>query len=151
MARFPITETQIEVLARRMIAGFIEHTDVFPSPWVHPEKLEATLREFTAASERAVETRAAAKLASKKKKEVVAQLVDEMKYNLRYAEYMSHFENSTRMDDSKLSLIGWGAPRRSYSGESKGEGATAGGGRFKRPGQVKNLRIVGQGFGWIGN
>ena len=80
MARFPITETQIEALARRMIAGFIEHTDVFPSPWVHPEKLEATLREFTAASERAVETRAAAKLASKKKKEGVGTGFGGVKY-----------------------------------------------------------------------
>ncbi len=35
---------------------------------VAAERIGLTLREFTAASERAVETRAAAKLASKKKK-----------------------------------------------------------------------------------
>ena len=45
-------------------------------------------------------------LASKKKKEVLAQLVDEMKYNLRYAEYMSHFENSTRDVRASCGLLG---------------------------------------------
>jgi hypothetical protein len=129
MAEFPQLENEILQFGERIAAGFRANPDVFPDPVVTPDQLEAQRAEFFQARKRADEARAAAKQATKHKKEVLQRYKSTLRDALRYA------ESVTSSDNRKLSLIGWGARRA--------------GKRLQAPGQVLELRIEREGPGWI--
>ncbi len=129
MATFPRTEADIMALADRMIAGLIANSDIFAAPLTSPTELADLRAAFWEARDKARDAEVAAKEATRKKREALRRLVLAMKRELRDA------ENKTRRDDTKLSLIGWGAPRPIQ--------------RLEAPGQAMSLKILHEGPDWI--
>jgi len=131
MSRFPKKEADIIALAERMIAGFAANPAVFPNPPFPPmgsiigirwKSWQYHLRhgELNAAC-------AAAESAVADKDQALANLIDALKNDIRYA------ENTVDFDDDKLKLIGW-------SGK---EAPTA----LAPPGQVRQIEAPKQGAG----
>jgi hypothetical protein len=116
-------------LADRMIAGLIANPDIFPAPLSDPNELADLRAGFWQARDKARDMEVAAKEATRKKREALKRLVLAMKRELRDA------ENKTRRDDTKLSLIGWGAPRPVQP--------------LDAPGQAMSLKILHEGPDWI--
>ena len=129
MASFPLREADIVALAHDIGTGLATHPEIFPAPPHSPDEINAVLAAVAGAHDVAVVASAQAKQATTAKDEAFAKLVDLMKADLRYA------ESATRLDDGKLELIGWGAPRR---GTATGV-----------PGQVRTLEVVREGKGWL--
>nr|VFK40847.1 MAG: Fibronectin type III domain-containing protein [Candidatus Kentron sp. TC] len=129
MALFPKAETKIKSLAHEIVAGLTTHAEMFPSPPVTAEALEAALKAYTDAADAALEAQAEAKHAVDVKSEALQTLADDMKMILRYA------ENATHSDDASLKLLGWGGRRAGTS--------------LVAPGQTRSLEAPRQGDGWI--
>jgi len=129
MARFPITEADVVALAQAMESGLAANAAVYPAPPVLPAALTLLVGAYTTAKNAAIAALAAAELATVAKDDVLADLVDAMKDDLRYA------ENTVDFDDEKLKLIGW-AGRKT---------ATA----LAIPGQARLLEAPRQGEGWV--
>ena len=129
MATFPRTEADILALVDQMIAGLIANPTVFPAPLADPTDLADLRAAFWEARDKARDAEVAAREATRKKREALKRLVLAMKRELRDA------ENKTRRDNTKLSLIGWGAPRPIQ--------------RLEAPGQVMGLKIQHEGPDWI--
>ena len=123
MARFPLSEAEIVVLARLVIEGLREHPDEFPNPPAPPDQLEGALIEFQGAEAAQVAAKAQRVLATAAKHRARFNLVDLLKSDLRYA------ENHARGDHVKLKNLGWGGRRPRHA--SRG-----------RPGQVLSLTVV---------
>jgi hypothetical protein len=129
MARFPFSEAEVAALAQDMIGGLTTYAEDFPAPPVPAAELQAALAAYVTAREGAVAGSAAAAQGTAAKDEALQNLSDLMKADIRYA------ENSTKFDDGKLRLIGWGGRKSKTSLES--------------PGQVRSLEILREGEGWI--
>jgi len=129
MARFPISEPEIIALAEALEAGLAANTATYPAPPVTPVVLGALIGGYTGVKNAAIAAQAAAELATADKDDVLADLVDAMKDDIRYA------ENTVDYDDEKLKLIGW-AGRKA---------ATA----LAVPGQARLLEAPRQGEGWV--
>jgi len=130
VATFPRTEADIIALADQIIAGLTAHPDVFPSPLTDPRELAELRATFWQARDKAGDAEVAAKEATLEKRAALKRLVLAMKRELRDA------ENKTHRDGTKLSLIGWGAPRPVQ--------------RLEPPGQAMSLEILHEGPDWIG-
>jgi hypothetical protein len=130
VATFPRTEADIVALADQMIAGLTANPDIFPAPLTDPRELADLRAAFWQARDKATDAEVAAKEATLEKRAALKRLVLAMKSDLRDA------ENKTRRDNTKLSLIGWGAPRPIQ--------------RLEAPGQALNLNILHEGPDWIG-
>jgi hypothetical protein len=129
MAQFPKSEAEIAALAQDMIGGLTTYADDFPSSPVQPPELQTALDAYITAREAAVAGSAAASQGTAAKDEALQGLTDLMKAALRYA------ENTTRYDDGKLKLIGWGGRKTRTSLEA--------------PGQARSLEALREGEGWI--
>ena len=135
MARFPIKEAEILVLAQEMTTGLTANAAMFPNLPVPASALPPApsltffTSNYTTARNAAVAATAAAEQATTTKDEVLQTLVDAMKADLRYA------ENKVDFDDDKLKLIGWGGRSAKTSLEA--------------PGQARSLEAPRQGEGWI--
>jgi len=129
MARFPRNETDICILVDRMISGFTEYVDEFPSPPFDAGELEAARSRYADARSGLHQAMVALGVATKRKKEALHEMVRRMKANLRYA------ENRVDFNDVKLWQVGWSAPRARR--------------RLEPPGQVLDLNGHRQGPGWI--
>jgi hypothetical protein len=129
MAEFPTRESDIIALALKLIEGFTENPDVFPSPPVTPEQLRATLERFKDADEAAAKASGAARDAHVLKDEILEELTDQMRSKLKYAESVAGRE------EGKLSLVGW-AGRRSGSA-------------LEPPEEPRGLEIVKTGRNWL--
>jgi hypothetical protein len=112
-----------------MESGLAANAAVYPAPPVLPAALTLLIGAYTTAKNAAIAALAAAELATAAKDDVLADLVDAMKDDLRYA------ENTVDFDDEKLKLIGW-AGRKT---------ATA----LAIPGQARLLEAPRQGEGWV--
>jgi len=129
MARFPLREDSIVVLAAEMEAGFIANPGVYPAPPVAPVDLGTAVTNYVTAREAAVAAAAATELATAAKDEALEALTDAMKADLRYA------ENTVDFDDDQLKLLGWGG--------------RAAGTSLEPPGQPRTLEAPREGEGWI--
>jgi len=129
MARFPRTEPEILELALSMITGLADNTVIYPAPPVASVDLGAVLGGYTDAKNVLTAAQAAAEQARADKDDVLDDLTDAMKSDIRYA------ENTVDYDDDKLKLIGW-AGRKA---------ATA----LQVPGQSRLLEAPRQGEGWL--
>ena len=128
MARFPVREADISMLAANIIAGLSENPTIYPTPPVLPSEMQAGLDAYKSARDRSVAARAAYEIAVAEKKHELDALKELMKRDLRYA------ENTVNGDDSKLNLLGW-AGRSDPVREA--------------PGQCLNLSAVEQGDDWL--
>lgn len=106
MASFPKSEARIATLAGTVAAGLNSSSAVYPAPPVAPDQLAILLADFVAARSAAVTAQAQAESATAAKNARLAALIAAVKMDLRYA------ENTVRLDDEKLGLLGWSAPRR---------------------------------------
>jgi len=129
MARFPITEADIVALAEAMEAGLAANAATYPAPPVAPLALGVLIGGYTGAKNAAIAALAAAELATAAKNDVLADLVDAMKDDLRYA------ENTVDFDDDKLKLIAWAGRKVATP--------------LAIPGQARLLEAPRQGEGWV--
>ncbi|MCK5863328.1 MAG: fibronectin type III domain-containing protein [Candidatus Hydrogenedentes bacterium] len=129
MARFPMTESTITVLADRMIAGLEEYTTMYPTPPVSSAALEAAKTAHRVAMDTLTEARALYAKAVTDKNATRGELVAYMKKDLRYA------ENAVDGEDTSLKLLGWGAPRPKK--------------HLQVPGQCQYLKAPREGKDWI--
>ena len=129
MARFPLREAEVAVLAEAMIAGLTENVGVYPTPPVAAADLTTSKNAFISAKNDVVAAKAAFEAALAAKDAAMETLTGQMKDDLRYAETTVHF------DDAKLNLLGWGAKRASVS--------------LAAPGQVQELTVGMQGDGSV--
>lgn len=129
MARFPRTDAEIVALAQAMETGLAANLATYPAPPVAVLDLTDLKNDYISAANNAIAARAAAEAAITTKDDRLAELVEAMKKDLRYA------ENTVNFDDDKLKLIGWG-------GRAAASALTA-------PGQARLLEAPRQGEGWI--
>lgn len=132
MARFPKAEAQIASLAQSMISGLTGTngvSPVFPAPPVAVAELTTLLAAYTTARNAAIAAESAAAQAVGSKDTTLAELIEGMKSDLRYA------ENTVNYDDELLKLLGWGGRRPATPLQS--------------PGQTRVLSVVEQGEGWV--
>jgi len=104
MARFPERESEIVALAQNIIDGFNANPEIYPAPVIPARDIETTLGKLKEAQKQSVAAKAAADLAFANKKAILQELVDQLKFDLRYA------ESAVKRDDNKLKLLGWGGP-----------------------------------------
>lgn len=127
--KFPQDLPGIQALGQDMANGFANNTDVYPEPPVKPEALKARLASVQNRINAITAAEAAVKAAIDAKDEEVAELVEEMKEDIDYAEYI------TKGDDAKLKLINW-------SGRAAPK-------PLEPPGLARSFELIGQGAGWV--
>ena len=129
MARFPKPEPEVVALAEAVIAGLSTNTDVYPAPPVSRDELTNRLQNYRNAENEAIAAQAAAEKATASKDEALAELIDFLKRDLRYA------ENEVNYNDEKLKLLGWGGRAAKRYSEA--------------PGQVRNLEASLNQENWV--
>ncbi len=129
MARFPRTEPTITELASLMAAGLESASDAYPNPPVAAGALGALLDAFKEAVSAVTAAEAEVRKRRATKRQALTKLKRAMRADLRYAEF------AARKAPEKLTQLGWG-PRRSRR-------------PLKHPGEVRNIRITGEGKTWI--
>ena len=129
MARFPKAEAEIVALSQAMVSGLTANAAIYPAPPVAPVDLTALVSTYTTAKNAAIAAQAAAEDATTTKDEVLEDLVDAMKSDIRYA------ENTVDFDDDKLKLIGWAGRKAATP--------------LAPPGQARLLEAPKQGEGWV--
>ena len=129
MARFPKAEADVVALAQAMESGLADNAAVYPAPPVLPVDLTALISAYTTAKNAAIAAQAAAEEATTSKDEVLDDLADAMKSDIRYA------ENTVDFDDDKLKLIGWAGRKAATP--------------LAPPGQARLLEAPKQGEGWV--
>ena len=128
MARFPVRESDLIVLAHQMIAGFNNNPAVFPHLPIPVEQLQTLLDGFLADVDAANRADSQAADAHTQKDGSQQSLKDAMTTALRYAEI-------TAANPDQLGLIGWSGPRPAAS--------------LQAPGQPRVLEAGRQGAGWV--
>ncbi len=129
MAKFPIREADIKVLAQNIVTGLTDNAATYPAPPVTAVALQAVLDSFITLGDECVAARGAAEQTTVTKDAGAEELTDDMKAILRYA------EDTVNYDDAQLTLLGWG-----------GKAAPT---ALEAPGQARTLEIVSQGEGWV--
>jgi len=109
MARFPKSEAKTLTLAQTITSGMApageEPNPVYPDPPVPSADLLNLAAAYQIARDQAITAQAEAEQATSEKDAKLAELIEAMKKDIRYA------ENTVDFDDEKLKLIGWSAPR----------------------------------------
>lgn len=129
MPRFPKSQAQITALAEQLWWGLLNNQPVFPQPPVHPILIRIRKIIYQSRHGNFLAVQAAAEQATTNKTEVLEELIEAMKADIRYA------ENTVDFDDDKLKLIGWAGKKA----------ATA----LQPPGQSRLLEAPKQGEGWV--
>jgi len=129
MAKFPRTEAEVMALAEAMITGLTANAVLYPAPPVAVLDLTAAKTAYITALNAAIAAKAAAEAATTAKDDVLEDLVDAMKSDIRYA------ENTVDFDDDKLKLIGWAGKKAPTA--------------LQPPGQTRLLEAPRQGDGWV--
>ena len=129
MARFPRTEAEVIALAEAMITGLTANAVLYPAPPVAVLDLTAAKTAYITALNAAIAAKAVAEAATTSKDDVLEDLVDAMKSDIRYA------ENTVDFDDDKLKLIGWAGKKAPTP--------------LAVPGQTRLLEAPRQGDGWV--
>jgi hypothetical protein len=126
--RFPRTESDIATLAARVVEGLAQSAEDFPAPPVPAEELRGKLDAFTAADTATVAAETAFRDRHAAKDGALAELVDALKADLRYAEI------AVRDAPQKLTALGWRPPRD--------------GTPLQPPGETRDITIVSEGDTW---
>jgi len=129
MARFPKKEAEIAALAERLWRGLWSNRPIYPQPPVSPWLIRIKSMIYSSRRDNFIAKQAAAEQATTAKDEVLEELVEAMKVDIRYA------ENTVDFDDDKLKLIGWAGKKVATP--------------LARPGQVRLLEAPKQGAGWV--
>ncbi len=129
MARFPLKEAEVVALAEAMITGLTSNAVLYPAPPVAVLDLATAKTAYITALNAAIAAAAAAEAATTSKDDVLEDLVDAMKSDIRYA------ENTVDFDDDKLKLIGWAGKKAPTP--------------LAIPGQTRLLEAPRQGDGWV--
>jgi hypothetical protein len=129
VVRFPKTEPKIAQLAQRIADGLAHAAQQFPRPPVPPAALQEQLHDYEAKNAELVKARAEAKIRRVDKDKALKTLKDSMRVNLRYAEL------TARKHPEQLIQLGWRARRRRTP--------------LKPPGEVRNIKIRGEGDTWL--
>ena len=129
MPRFPKKEAEVQPLAMSIVLGLWNNQPIYPNPPVDVFTLFGKMNLYINAKNSTIAAQAAAEAATTAKDEKLADLIDAMKPDLRYA------ENITKFNDDKLKLIGW-------SGKKAKTPLTP-------PGQTRLLEAPKQGDGWL--
>jgi hypothetical protein len=122
MPSFPQKESDIIRLAGAMVNGLKRNASLFPNPPVVTGSLELKLNDYEVKKQDNISKIANAEKSTKEKNRTMKTLIEAMKANLRYAEFVSNYE------DDKLKLLGWSGPKSRS--------------RAKLPGQVRELEIA---------
>ncbi|MFA6174987.1 MAG: fibronectin type III domain-containing protein [Phycisphaerae bacterium] len=129
MARFPLKEAEVVALAQAMKSGLTDNAAIYPAPPVSLADLTTLITAYTGVKNTAIAAQAAAEEATTNKDDVLGNLVEAMKTDIRYA------ENTVDFDDDKLKLIGWAGKKASVA--------------LTVPGQSRLLEASRQGEGWV--
>ena len=129
MPRFPKKEAEVQPLAMSIILGLWNNQPVYPNPPVDVFTLFGKKNLYINAKNSTIAAQAAAEAATTAKDEKLADLIDAMKPDLRYA------ENVTKFNDDKLKLIGWAGKKAKTP--------------LAVPGQARLLEAPKQGAGWL--
>ncbi len=129
MARFPETEADIAALAELVATGLEQAAEDFPAPPVPAVELQERLDAYARARAATVIAETTFREQHAIKDDALEDLVDSTKANLKYAEF------AVRDQPEKLSQLGW-APRRA-------------GTALKAPGEVRNIKLAGEGDSWV--
>ncbi len=129
MARFPKKEAQIAALAERLWRGLLANNAIFPDPPIFPILIRIKKLIYQSRHNNFLAVRAAAERATTDKTEVLEELIEAMKADIRYA------ENTVDYDDDKLKLIGWAGKKAKTP--------------LTPPGQTRLLEAPKQGKGWL--
>jgi hypothetical protein len=126
--RFPRTESEIATLAARVIEGLTNAAEDFPTPPIPAEALRGKLEAFTTADTETVAAKTTFRDRHAVKDGALAELVDALKADLRYAEI------AVRDAPQKLNALGWRLPRD--------------GTPLQPPGETRDITIVSEGDTW---
>jgi hypothetical protein len=129
MPRFPHTEADIAALAMVLTEGLRNTPELFPSPPVPADALQASLDAYNEAKTLAVAMESAARDQVSAKNDMLEQLANNMRLNFKYAEM------TMRDAPEHLAKLGW-APRRDPRA-------------LEVPGMIRDLGIKSQGDGWV--
>ncbi len=129
MPRFPKKEAEVQPLAMSIVLGLWNNQPVYPNPPVDVFTLFGKMNLYINAKNSTIAAQAAAEAATTAKDEKLADLIDAMKPDLRYA------ENVTKFNDDKLKLIGWAGKKAKTP--------------LAVPGQARLLEAPKQGAGWL--
>lgn len=129
MPRFPKKEAHIVALAEQLSRGLLDNNTIFPFPPIHPILIRMRKMIYLSRRGNFLAAQAAAEAATTAKDEKLADLIDAMKPDLRYA------ENVTKFNDDKLKLIGWSGKKAKTP--------------LAVPGQARLLEAPKQGAGWL--
>jgi len=127
--QFPRSEADIAALAELVVQGLEQAADDFPSPPVPATDLRAKMAAVQAARAAAVAAESAFKEEHALKDEVIEDLADSLKADLKYAEF------AVRDQPEKLSKLGWSLRR---------EGTP-----LQPPGEVRDMSIKAEGDTWV--
>ncbi len=128
---FPQSRARDRAAAQDVSNGLAGNPDTFPAPPAGPDEIEKLLLTYNNAREAAIAASAGAVQATAAKDEALTALVEQVKADLRYA------EATTRNDDGKLQLLGWGARRPRSPSDNQ------------PPGQVVTLEVRREGNTWV--
>ena len=129
MPRFPNAEPEIAALAALVAEGLEQAGEDFPTPPVPAAELRAKLDAYAQTRAATVVAETAFREQHALKDEALEDLVDSTKADLKYAEF------AVKNRPEKLNQLGW-APRRS-------------GTPLEAPGEVRNIKLVGEGDTWV--
>lgn len=129
MPRFPEKEAKIVALADRMADGLLRNRSIYPYPPIHPLDLHIMRRAYLNRRDDLIAKQAAAEQATVTQNEVLEELIEAVKANIRYA------ENTVNYDDDKLKLIGWAGAKTITT--------------LQPLGQPRSLEASKQGVGWV--
>ena len=101
MARFPLTEGEIVLLAHSVASGLTAQPGIFPDPPVAAGDLAAAVEAYKAAKVAVFKAQAAHKEAVRAKDAALRALKTDLRCDLRYAEY------TAGGDAGKLATLGW--------------------------------------------
>jgi hypothetical protein len=127
--KFPDTEPEILALARQVIEGLRRLEAELPAPPVPLAEMQDRLERADTAVADVVVATTALRQQHAVKDEAIQAIVNGSKVDLKYAEAV--FRDQPEM----LSQLGWG-PRR--------DGST-----LEPPGEVRDIRIMGEGDTWV--
>jgi hypothetical protein len=127
--QFPRTEAEVAKLAELVVQGLEQATEDFPAPPVPPADLRVKLDTVHSATVAAVAAESAFREHHAVKDEALEDLADSLKADLKYAEF------AVKDRPEKLNQLGWGRRR-------DGTPLTA-------PGEVRNIKLVGEGDSWL--
>ena len=126
---FPTKEAEVVALASNMATGLGIQAPIYPAPPVTPVILTGLITSLNDAEASLVAAKGAMEAATGVKLNLLGNLIEAMKKDIKYA------ENTVGNDNAKLTLIGWGARHEKTP--------------LAAPGQTLELAAINQGEGTV--